>query len=232
MKTLFFDLDHTLWDFEKNSREALSEGYEVLDLATEGVGDLMEYIRHYEAANNWCWGEYRAGRLQKEQLRGLRFSMAMEPWGLSDNVALGERLGQHYIETSPYKTNMIDGTVEVLEALKARGHRMLILTNGFEEVQHLKVERCGLGKFFDEVYTSDGLGYKKPHIKIFQLALEKSREESCNVTMLGDSLEADIVGAREAGWGQVYFNPQSVPHEEIIQHEVKSLVEILDIVLN
>jgi putative hydrolase of the HAD superfamily len=232
MRTLFFDLDHTLWDFEKNSREALTEGYEVLNLAAEGVGELNEYIKVYEAANDWCWGEYRAGRLQKEQLRGMRFSLAMKPWGLSDNKELGERLGTHYIETSPFKTNMIDGTVDVLEELHSRGHRMLILTNGFEEVQHLKVERCGLGKFFDEVYTSDFLGYKKPHPQIFQLALEKSGESLEDVTMLGDSLEADIIGAREAGWGQVYFNPKGTPHTEKVQHEVKTLVEILDIVLN
>jgi len=232
MQTLFFDLDHTLWDFEKNSREALTEGYDVLNLAAEGVGELKKYISSYEQANNWCWAEYRAGRIQKEQLRGLRFALAMEPWGLSENKELGEKLGKHYIETSPFKTNLIEGTVEVLEELKSRGHRMLILTNGFEEVQHLKVERCGLAKFFDEVYTSDALGFKKPNPLAFQLALEMASEQAENVTMLGDSLEADIIGAREAGWGQVYFNPQGTPHTEEIQHEVKSLVEILDIVLN
>tara|TARA_B110000444_G_scaffold246166_1_gene267401 strand:- start:2183 stop:2881 length:699 start_codon:yes stop_codon:yes gene_type:complete len=232
MKDIFFDLDHTLWDFDKNSREALTEGYSELELNNLGVGTLKEYITSYESANNWCWGEYRDGRMDKEELRGRRFSMALEPWKIDNAVEIGEKLGEHYISTSPFKTHLFDGAIEVLKELMNRGHRMFILTNGFEEVQHLKVERSGLSSYFQMVLTSDALGYKKPNPKIFDLALQMTKERAENTVMIGDNLEADVVGAREVGWSQIYFNPDSNPHSEKVTHEIKRLTEILDIDLH
>ena len=85
---LFRDLDHTLWDFKKNSREALREGYEAFDLRNLGVGEVEEYISAYETSNDWCWREYREGRMEKSELRGRRFEMAMEPWGLQNDAVL------------------------------------------------------------------------------------------------------------------------------------------------
>jgi len=232
MKDIFFDLDHTLWDFKKNSREALTEGYAELGLNDLGVGTLQEYITSYESANNWCWGEYREGRMEKEELRGRRFSMALSPWKIDNAGGIGEKLGAHYISTSPFKTHLIAGSIEVLDELIRRGHRMFILTNGFEEVQHHKVERSGLSSYFQLVLTSDALGYKKPNPKIFNLALQKTGSIAENTLIIGDSLEADIVGAREAGWGQIYFNPDSILHSEKVEHEIKTLAEILDIDLH
>jgi|TARA_B110000116_G_scaffold272152_1_gene295449 putative hydrolase of the HAD superfamily len=232
MKDIFFDLDHTLWDFKKNSREALSEGYSELGLRNLGVGTLKEYITSYESANNWCWGEYREGRMEKEELRGRRFFMALAPWKIDAAEEIAKKLGAHYIATSPFKTHLIAGSLEVLDELSIRGHKMYILTNGFEEVQHHKVERSGLSSYFQMVLTSDALGYKKPNPKIFDLALEKTRSRAENTLIIGDSLEADVVGAREAGWGQIYFNPDSTPHLEKVEYEIKTLAEILDIDLH
>lgn len=232
MKVLFWDLDHTLWDFQTNSREALSEGYEEFNLASYGVGEVDEYIESYEKANTWCWKEYREGRMEKAELRGRRFKMAMEPWGLSDDLDLGEKLGQHYIETSPYKTNLFEGSIEVLTELQNRGHRMVILTNGFDEVQYIKVEKSGLSEFFEFVITSDSMGYKKPHPKAFGLALEKAGVHAQDVVMIGDNLEADILGAKAVGIGQIFFNPHNVPHGEEVDYEVEKLSEILDIALH
>ena len=232
MKMLFWDLDHTLWDFKKNSREALSEGYIEFNLSALGVGDIDLYINSYETANAWCWKEYREGRMEKSELRGKRFKMAMEPWGLGENQELGEKLGQHYIKTSPFKTNLFDGSIEVLTELKNRGHSMVILTNGFDEVQHIKVEKSGLSSFFDQIITSDSMGYKKPHPMAFGLALERVGVEAKDVIMIGDNLEADILGAKAVGIGQIYFNPYSQPHNEEIDYEVKSLRDILGIALH
>ena len=173
MKVLFWDLDHTLWDFKKNSREALAEGYAEFNLDTYGISDVEQYIESYEKANSWCWKEYREGRMEKSELRGRRFKMAMEPWSLSSDLDLGEKLGQHYIQTSPLKTNLFEGSIEVLTELKKRGHRMVILTNGFDEVQHIKVEKSGLAKFFEQIITSDSIGFKKPHPQAFKISLEK-----------------------------------------------------------
>ena len=231
MKDLFFDLDHTLWDFEKNSIEALNEGYVELSLFSFGVESAENYISNYKKANAWCWGEYQAGRMQKAELRWRRFSMTLENWGLENDTVLGERLGAHYVETSPYKTHLVKDALKVVEELHERGHRLIMLTNGFEEVQHIKVRQCGLEPFFESVLTSDALGVKKPHPEIFNLALKKTNSKVEDAIMLGDSLESDIIGARDAGWGQVYYNPNSIPHNENVLHEVKDLNSILDLPL-
>ena len=141
---LFFDLDHTLWDFETNSRKALRLGYDALKLKDVGVDDVDAWIAAYEKANDWCWEAYRQGKMDKETLRGERFRLGMKALGLACPPALAEDLGAHYIETSPYQTALIPGTHQLLQTLKQRGHRMWILTNGFEEVQHIKMSNCRL----------------------------------------------------------------------------------------
>jgi len=231
MKDLFFDLDHTLWDFEKNSREALAEGYDFIDLTSFGVSSFEDYLQEYEKANDWCWGEYREGRMDKDELRGKRFSLALKKWGLEHDLQLGNRLGSHYVNTSPHKTHLVKDALKVVKELSERGHKLVILTNGFEEVQHLKVDKCGLSPYFDSILTSDALGIKKPHRGIFTLALELSHSSANNAVMLGDSLQADIVGGRDAGWGQVYYNPLQIKHHEDVQHEVSDLISILDLPL-
>ena len=231
MKDLFFDLDHTLWDFERNSVEALREGFEEISLSSFGIESVEEYISTYKKANAWCWGEYQSGRMDKAELRWRRFSMTLEHWGLEKDAVLGDRLGSHYVETSPYKTHLVKDALKVVTDLHERGHRLIMLTNGFEEVQHIKVTQCGLDPFFETVLTSDALGVKKPHQEIFNLALKETDSKRENAIMLGDSLEADIIGARDAGWGQVYYNPQSIPHNEMVLHEVVDLISILDLPL-
>lgn len=232
MKYLFFDLDHTLWDYVKNSREALREGYDEIGLKSLGVDSLAEFIKAYECANDYYWKYYREGKIGKEEFRKLRFEMMMKPWGLDKKEGLSQKLTDHYVSTSPYKVGLIEGAIETLEALKQRGHKMSLLTNGFEEIQHIKVESSGLSKYFEGLLTSDALGYKKPNPEIFHLALRKMGVNASDSVMLGDSLEADILGAKTVGMGQVFFNPDEVKHSEEIQHEVKSLSEILDIVLH
>ena len=232
MKYLFFDLDHTLWDYVKNSREALKEGYEELKLEAQGVDSIADFIIAYETANDYYWRYYREGKIGKEEFRKLRFEMMMKPWGLDKKTDLSKKLTEHYVSTSPYKTGLVEGATNVLDTLKQRGHKMALLTNGFEEIQHIKVETSGLSKYFEGLLTSDALGFKKPNPEIFKLAMKKMGVEAGGSVMLGDSLEADIIGAREVGMGQVFYNPDGTIHREEVQHEVKSLKEILDIVLH
>ena len=148
MKVLFWDLDHTLWDFKKNSREALREGYNEFDLASYGVGDIEEYIESYEKANDWCWKEYREGRMEKAELRGKRFKMAMKPWSLVENQDLGEKLGTHYVKTSPYKTNLYEGA-EKSKRVQNRGHKQMILLTDLRKSSILLKRQ--LLPYFDEV---------------------------------------------------------------------------------
>ena len=145
---LFFDLDHTLWDFESNSRRALKLGYDALQLSELGVPEIAIWIESYERANNWCWEEFRNGRMDKATLRSERFRLALRHLDVEIDPSVSDDLGSHYIQTSPLQTGLIPGTVEVLQELQRRGHDMWLLTNGFDEVQHLKVQNCGLHPYF------------------------------------------------------------------------------------
>ena len=230
-RPLFFDLDHTLWDFETNSRLALRAGFEAVDLAGKGVSDVDAWIASYEKANDWCWAQFRAGLMDKATLRSERFRLAFEGLGLTPDETASRALGEHYIDTSPYQTALFPGAIEVLEALQVRGHQMVVLTNGFEEVQHIKVKNSGLEPFFSEVFTSDALGVKKPNPKAFELAAERSGfSMEAPIVMIGDSMESDIDGAQNVGWDAVHFNPEG-PIETRAWRSVRALHELLDLPL-
>ena len=228
---LFFDLDHTLWDFESNSRHALRAGFEEVGLKRLGIENPEGWIEAYEAANEWCWAEFRHGRMDKETLRAERFRLAMERVGVTPSPAVAEQLGEHYIATSPHQTALMEGTHEVLEALLDRGHDMWLLTNGFEEVQHLKVARSGLEKYFHDVFTSDALGVKKPDPRAFHGALDRAGlKATAPAIMVGDSLESDVLGAQNVGWKAIHFNPEG-PQAPEAWRTVRRLVEVLDLPL-
>ena len=225
-RPLFFDLDHTLWDFETNSRLALSLGHEAI-----GVPSVDAWIASYEKANDWCWAEFRAGRMDKATLRAERFRLAFKGLDVPVEAGVCERLGEHYIDTSPMQTSLMEGTLEVLEILKNRGHRMVILTNGFEEVQHIKVDNSGLSGFFTGVYTSDFLGVKKPNPKAFEFAAEAAGiAMNAGIVMIGDSIESDIDGAQSVGWNAVHFNPEGPLYKDAWQ-SIRHLRKLLELPL-
>ena len=233
---LFFDLDRTLWDFDRNSREALAQIYEAhaLEAWTSEWGReapaLQRFIEVYELENAKCWSDYAAGRLQKEELRPLRFERTLGALGMPEGAVrsgLAEVLGTRYVEVSPQLPHLVPGALETVEALADRGHRMFILTNGFEEVQHIKVQNSGLAQWFEAVYTSDALGHKKPHREAFELALSAAGSNARDAVMIGDDLEADVVGARSAGMRSVHFNPKVERHGEQVWRTVTNLTHLL-----
>ena len=231
-RPLFFDLDHTLWDFETNSRLALRSGFEAMGLSKLGISSVWAWIESYEKANEWCWAEFRAGRMDKATLRAERFRLAFEGLGLSSDASMCERLGEHYIDTSPMQTSLIEGTLDVLETLKSRGHHMVILTNGFEEVQHIKVDNSGLATFFSGVYTSDFLGVKKPNPAAFERAAHAAGiPMDSDIVMIGDSIESDVDGAQNVGWDAVHFNVDGPVYENAWQ-SIRHLRELLDLPLD
>ena len=228
---LFFDLDHTLWDFESNSRRALKLGYDALQLSELGVPEIAIWIESYERANNWCWEEFRNGRMDKATLRSERFRLALRHLDVEIDPSVSDDLGSHYIQTSPLQTGLIPGTVEVLQELQRRGHDMWLLTNGFDEVQHLKVQNCGLHPYFLGVFTSDSLGVKKPHAGAFEAAAERAGVRmDQGVIMIGDSIESDVHGAQNVGWRGVHFNPVG-PVQTTAWKTIRTLTELLELPL-
>lgn len=238
---IFFDLDRTLWDFERNSREALTQIFDAhaaQPLSEEWgleLPKIQEFIVFYEEENAKCWHDYTHGRLTKEALRPLRFARALGRLGVPDGSLrrqVADLLGTAYVELSPHLPHLLPGAIETVSELADRGHRLFILTNGFEEVQHIKMDKSGLSPYFEAVYTSDALGHKKPHREAFELALEAAGARVEDSVMIGDDLQADVVGAREVGMRSVHFNPNAQGHGEQVWRTVTELPKILDLPLH
>lgn len=211
-KTLFFDLDHTLWDFEKNSAEALAEIFEDLKLNHLGIPNAHDFILNYKMHNHECWEKYRNGLISKDDLRFVRFELALKDFDV-DNRDLAVKIGEEYVLRSPFKTNLFPKAIETLDYLQDH-YKMYIITNGFEEIQSIKLNKSGLEKYFSEVITSEKAGFRKPHPQIFELALSTSKNTPEEVLMIGDDLEADIIGAHQMQIDTILFDPHQSHREE------------------
>jgi putative hydrolase of the HAD superfamily len=202
---LFFDLDRTLWDFERNSLETLQGLFLDFDLKQHGVRDFDAFNVIYQEENRKCWADYQCGVMTKAVLRGERFRRTLDILGLDQ--ALAEGLGEAYVARGPHQRHLLDGALEVLATLQARGYPLHILTNGFKEVQHIKVENSGIGRYIDAVWTSDELGSLKPARACFDGALKGVGATCDEAWMIGDDHEADVIGAHQSGWRAIHFAP-------------------------
>jgi putative hydrolase of the HAD superfamily len=202
---LFFDLDHTLWDFNENARLTLSELYDELKLEKAGIENFENFLNVYLAHNEQLWEKYRNGVLKAEELRWKRMWNTLTDFGIN-NEDLARRLGHRFLELLPTRKILFAGAVETLQYLEDKGYQLHLITNGFEETQHCKLRNCGISEFFVEVITSEGSNSMKPKKEIFDYALNKAKALQHQSIMIGDSIEVDIKGAINAGIDQVYVN--------------------------
>lgn len=226
-KHIFFDLDRTLWDIETNSSEVLYELADHYRIKDRGVTSVDEFITGYKKINDHLWEQYHRDEIDKETLRVRRFKDAFNLYGIED-PALSQAFGDDYVAKSPLKNHLLPYAIEALEYLYSK-YPLHIITNGFEEVQGIKMERSNLKKYFKEIVTSERSGFKKPDARIFHYTLGLTGASPESSLMIGDSLEADIIGAREAGIDQVFYNPPGNAHEEKVTFEIRSLDELIKI---
>ncbi len=226
---LFFDLDRTLWDMERNAKETLAELFEKHKLRQWGIESPEIFIDHYNRYNDLLWDRYRRKLIDKATLRALRFKQTFAHLGVHDHK-LSAIFDNEYISEAPKKKNLIPGAMEILETFKD-DFKMHIITNGFPEVQHHKMKHSGIENYFEIIITSEGCGYSKPDERIFSHALKKSGATKEESLMIGDDLAVDIVGARKAGWDQVFFNPQKGKHTEQVTYEISEMKELVKIVM-
>jgi len=224
VRHIFFDLDHTLWDFETNSTNALSSLYDSHDLAGRKIPNKLRFLDHYKTVNEYAWGRYREGKMTKAVLRTYRFEKTLTAFGVNDAV-LAEKMASEYLEISPYQKTLMPGAIEVLEHLQSQ-YALHIITNGFEEVQHIKLEQSGLAPFFKEIITSEQVNARKPSPIIFDHSLKRGNCSAEESLIIGDNLEADILGGRAAGWKTIFYNPHQTPHNEKLEFEVAHLNEL------
>lgn len=204
-KHLFFDLDRTLWDFDKNSEFALKQIFSDERLQ-HWVGEFDMFHSIYVEENARLWKLYGNGGLSKEILRYKRFQESLLHFGL-DDIELAKRMGDAYVDLSPRQTQLFPNAKESLHELQSIGFQLHIITNGFAEVQYLKLENCGLIQFFDIIVCSEVIGKNKPDPMIFEHALSEAKAlPSCSL-MVGDDYYADINGAIQSGMQALLFDP-------------------------
>ena len=225
---LFFDLDHTLWDFEANARATLQELHQSLHLEERGVNDFDLFHKNYLAHNEKLWERYRNGTIKQEELRTKRMALALLDFKIADDE-LTKEMGTRFLELLPTRTILFPYAKEILLYLKNKNYELHLITNGFEKTQHSKLKYSGLQEFFKEVITSEGSSSLKPNKDIFDFALNKSGASKEESIMLGDSIEVDIIGAMNAGIDQVYINHLHIDPPIKSTYTVTSLKQLEEI---
>ena len=226
---LFFDLDHTLWDFEANSEATLRDLFTELKLDQRATSDFDHFHKTYHHHNAIYWDRFRKGFINREELRWKRMWRTLVDYKVADE-ALAKSMSDRYLDILPTKTNLFPHCKELLGYLSEKKYPMHLITNGFEKTQHQKLKNSGIDHFFIEVITSEQAGIMKPHAAIFEYALNKANTTASQSIMIGDTLEVDMLGAINAGMDTAYFNPAQPPTEKIKPtYVIASLGELLKI---
>ncbi len=204
LQHIFFDLDDTIWDFEKNSERILLNLFNEQDLQNKLNNDFYTYFSAYKKKNGELWQLYNTRKITKDELRKRRFHETFLQFGYND-FDLSWYISETYLKQSPYGTELKKGAIELLNTLQ-QNYKLHLITNGFKEIQHIKLDQCGLQNYFDLVIISEEIGHSKPNIEIFKEAerLGNTNKRAC--LMIGDNYEADIQGAKNAGWQAIWFN--------------------------
>lgn len=222
-KAVFFDLDHTLWDFEKNSALAFEH-----ILAENNVNvDVGRFVALHVPINAGYWKLFRDGAITQQQLRYGRLKDVFDALEYEVADELIHKLSEEYIATLPTNNHLYEGAVEILDYLKPK-YSLHIITNGFHHVQEGKIKNANLGHYFDTVTNSDLAGCKKPHRDIFEYALNVSGADRAHSVMIGDCIEADVQGALNCGIDAIYFNEHGLDADpSVIQ--VNHLLQLKDL---
>ncbi|AJA67802.1 noncanonical pyrimidine nucleotidase, YjjG family [Myroides odoratimimus] len=220
---IFFDLDHTLWDFEKNSALAFNDVIEELKLpfSTEA------FLSHYVAINNEYWDKYSLNQVSKEELRIGRIRDTFAKLGYQSTTEEMLLLGDNYLKAMPNHNYLFDGAIEVLDYLQDK-YKLHIITNGFNEVQGKKLDRSGISGYFQTVTNSEMAGVSKPNPEIFNYALDKAKAGVKDSVMIGDNFLADIEGALGVGMDAIYYSQSKEKVTPQIYH-VQKLIELKDL---
>lgn len=197
---VFFDLDHTLWDFEKNSALTFQS-----ILPKHGVTvPLADFLAVYVPANLVFWRLYREEKITKQELRYQRLKSVFDTLAYEVSDTVIHSLAEEYIDQLSGHTHLFPYALEILDYLRPK-YKLHIITNGFQEIQTKKLVNSGIVHYFDQVIDSEMAGVKKPNPIIFELALQKANVPASSALMIGDSLEADIIGAAKAGLHALHF---------------------------
>ena len=204
-KHLFFDLDHTLWDHHRNANETLTDIYQSFNLNQFASFNVDQFQYAFHKINHALWQDYHLGLIVQEDIRKERFRSVLDSLGV-EGYSSCDQLSADYLHQCPSKSNLMPYTLEVLKYLKDKKYSMTIITNGFSDIQDIKMNGSGLQGYFDRVITSNQAGWLKPHKQIFDFAVKQADVAKSDCLMVGDNLSTDIEGARNAGIDQVFYD--------------------------
>lgn len=224
-KHIFFDLDGTLWDIHRNAELTLRQmfvQFEIDETLFEAFNKA--YLKH----NAKVWAMYREGTMSKEELRTARFSRSMDDIGFTYNDEWMERFAAAFVDQCPRQPHVIPGALEILNYLQGK-YTMHIITNGFKEIQGIKMDGSGLTPFFVHNINSEDVGVRKPNPKIFEYAFELAGTNAEESLMIGDDWEADIIGARGVGMDQVFLKFNDHRHNVQPTFTITELIELKNI---
>ncbi|MBK1439374.1 YjjG family noncanonical pyrimidine nucleotidase [Parapedobacter sp. ISTM3] len=221
-KDIFFDLDHTLWDFEKNAEETLLELFDTYRFSAFGFGSAELFIETYNRNNHRLWASYHHGKITKAELREARFADTFSELGVDPRL-FPKAFETDYLRLCPQKTNLFPHVHETLGYLQEK-YTLHLISNGFGDAAETKVTKCNLKKYFTTIVISETVGVHKPHPQIFHYAVANAKTAIPQSVMIGDSLDADIRGALNVGMDAIFFNPK----KNEVPTDVKQSITTLD----
>lgn len=220
---IFFDLDHTLWDYDTNAAMALYELFDQHQFHNSGM-QKENFVNHFFEVNDELWSLYNRSQIQREDIRERRFATVFERLKVKPAI-VPQHFDAEYVGLCPTKKAVFEGAHEVLDYLKSK-YCLHIITNGFDDVQERKLNSAGLRNYFDVIVTSENSGSRKPSVEIFEMALGRSGASLAESIMIGDNLESDILGARNFGMDHVWFNPGKLKATIPPTYEISALAEL------
>ena len=226
IKHIFFDLDHTIWDFDRNAQETLMELYESYKLNELGLSSAEDFIATYTVNNHQLWAQYHLGKITKQALREERFRKTFLDLGLQPEL-IPAKFEDDYVAMGPTKTNLFESAEKVLTYLQNKYH-LHIISNGFKEAVLTKMQVSNLNPYFKNVVISEDVGVNKPDKAIFEYALNLAAAQKQESIMIGDSLEADVYGAQNFGIKAIFFNPLKAQKPNDVEQQIHHLEELLN----
>ncbi|MGO4771036.1 YjjG family noncanonical pyrimidine nucleotidase [Flavobacterium sp. W22_SRS_FK3] len=217
---IFFDLDHTLWDFDRNSEKAFDRIFKSKFPEIK----CQDFIEKYIPVNQACWKLYQHDKISHQELRYKRLKLSFNALNITISDQDIDQIANDYIEFLTDNNHLFEGAIEILDYLKSK-YTLHIITNGFASVQEKKINNAALGSYFSTITNSELAGVKKPNSFIFDYAINSAKASKENCIMIGDCLDADVNGALNAGLDAIFFNDKKIEAPQNIK-QINHLLEL------
>ena len=205
IRHIFFDLDNTLWDHRKNAKLTLEKLFEKYQIQEKFQIKFEDFHTKYDKINEHLWELIRDEKIDKEYLRKHRFYDTFLHFDV-DDFELAQIFEHQFLDEIIAYNELIEGSIEILEYLKSKNYTIHIISNGFHEVTHRKIDGSGIRKYVDTVTSADDVNVRKPNPRIFEYALNQANAAKSESILIGDDWIADIEGARNFGIEVIFFN--------------------------